>query len=106
MTLPARSAVVERPPISIVAPTLSNGSERDLSCEVVKIAHDAERAAQDLRASGKRGGIGSMIFRPIACFVRDYLVRGGWRDGPAGFAVAAMSAFAVFLKYAALVLSD
>lgn len=102
----ARSAVDERPPISMTQPTFDTGSAADLSCEVVKLAHDAERAAQDLRANGKRGGIGSMIFRPMWCFVRDYFVRGGWRQGPAGFAVAAMSAFSVFLKYAALVLSE
>jgi hypothetical protein len=72
----------------------------------MKIAHDAERAAQDLRARGMRSGVAALFFRPAACFLRCYVVRGGWRGGPAGFAVAAMSAFSVFLKYAALALSE
>jgi hypothetical protein len=106
MTFPARSAVAERLPIPKVPQTLCRESDRELSCEVMRIAHDAERAAQDFRARGGRGGIASLVLRPAACFLSCYFVRGGWRGGPAGFAVAAMSAFSVFLKYAALVLSE
>lgn len=76
---------------------------RDLSHQVVKIAQYAKWAAQDMRARGKKPSIGSMLFRPIWRFVRDYMVYSGWRDGRAGFIVATVSAFSVFLKYAALI---
>jgi glycosyltransferase involved in cell wall biosynthesis len=79
---------------------------RDLSHQVVKIAQYAKWGAQDLRAGGKQPSVAAMIFRPVWRFFRDYVLLGGWRDGAAGFVVATVSAFAVFLKYAALLLSE
>jgi glycosyltransferase involved in cell wall biosynthesis len=79
---------------------------RDLSHQVTKIAQYARWAAADMRASGRRGSVTAMITRPVWRFVRDYLVLSGWRDGAAGFIVATVSAFSVFLKYALLLLSD
>ena len=47
-----------------------------------------------------------MLVRPVWRFVRDYIVLSGWRDGSAGFILATVSAFSVFLKYAALLTCD
>jgi len=77
---------------------------RDLSHQVLKIAQYAKWAAQDQAARGKRGRVRDLLFRPPWRFVRDYIVYSGWRDGAAGFVVAAVSAFSVFLKYACLLL--
>jgi glycosyltransferase involved in cell wall biosynthesis len=77
---------------------------RDLSHQVVKIAQYAKWAAQDMRARGRRGSVPAMILRPFWRFFRDYILYSGWRDGRAGFIVAAVSAFSVFLKYAVLLL--
>ena len=43
-----------------------------------------------------------MIANPIAGFLRDYLLRGGFREGMAGFIVAVNCMFYVFWKYAKL----
>ena len=43
-----------------------------------------------------------MVSRPVWRFIRDYVFFSGWRDGAVGFIVAALSAFAAFLKYAFL----
>lgn len=75
---------------------------RDLSHQVVKIAQYAKWAAQDMHARGRRGSVASMLVRPGWRFVRDYFFYSGWRDGCPGFIVATVSAFSVFLKYAAL----
>ena len=39
---------------------------------------------------------------PPLAFLRNYVARGGFRDGPAGFIVSAMNAYYVFLKFAKL----
>jgi glycosyltransferase involved in cell wall biosynthesis len=79
---------------------------RDLSHQVTKIARYAKWAAQDMRAKGRRGSVSAMLVRPFWRFVRDYVVFSGWRDGVAGFVVAVVSAFSVFLKYALLLLEE
>lgn len=79
---------------------------RDLSHQLVKIAQYAKWSAQDMRARGRRGSIRSVVVNPAWRFIRDYVVYGGWRDGRAGFIVATVSSFAVFVKYATLLLTD
>ena len=78
----------------------------DLSHQVLKIAKYSKWAAQDLRARGRRGSLVDVIARPVWRFVRDYVFYSGWRDGRAGFIVAAVSAFSVFCKYASLLVGD
>lgn len=75
---------------------------RDLSHQIVKIAKYAKWAAEDMRARGRRGRVSDVVFRPAWRFIRDYFIYSGWRDGRAGFIVAAVSAFSVFCKYACL----
>jgi len=58
--------------------------------------------AGDLQEEGKRVGLCKMIANPIAGFLRDYILRGGFRDGMAGFIVAVNCMFYVFWKYAKL----
>jgi len=86
--------------------TLLHHPYRDLTHQVLKIATYAQWAALDLRARGRRAHIWDLIVRPPWRFVRDYVFYSGWRDGPAGFVVAAVSAFSVFLKYACLLMQS
>jgi len=75
---------------------------RDLAHHVSKIVKYAQWGADDLYARGRRAGLWELSVRPAWRFVRDFVVFSGWRDGTAGFVVAALSAFAAFLKYAFL----
>jgi glycosyltransferase involved in cell wall biosynthesis len=84
--------------------TLIHHPYRDLSHQIVKIAKYAKWAAEDMRSRGRRGSVFDMLTRPAWRFVRDYFMYSGWRDGRAGFVVATVSAFSVFLKYACLLL--
>jgi hypothetical protein len=43
-----------------------------------------------------------LLAKPLGVFLKAYLVKGGFRDGAAGFAVAVMGAVSVFFKYAKL----
>lgn len=75
---------------------------RDLAHHVAKIVKYAQWGADDLYARGRRAGVWELTARPAWRFVRDFVVFSGWRDGVVGFVVAALSAFAAFLKYAFL----
>lgn len=51
---------------------------------------------------GKKASIGTIIIKPIWKFLRDYIFKGGFLDGFAGFKVCSISAFATFTKYVKL----
>ncbi|HEY9225676.1 MAG TPA: glycosyltransferase family 2 protein [Gemmatimonadaceae bacterium] len=78
----------------------------DLSHQVVKIAKYAKWAAQDMQARGRRASLLDVLARPAWRFARDYVLYSGWRDGRAGFIVAAVSSFSVFCKYACLLMAE
>jgi len=58
--------------------------------------------AEDLLAQGQRPSLWKMIAHPLAGFLRDYVLRGGFREGVAGFVVAINCMAYVFWKYAKL----
>lgn len=59
-------------------------------------------AAAEAAAAGRRAGIADIMLKPLWTFVRDYVVRGGFRDGLAGFVVCRMNAHYTFMKYTTL----
>ena len=59
-------------------------------------------AARQMFESGRRSGPIQCALHPPAAFLRNYLLRGGFRDGSVGFSVSAMNAYYVFLKSAKL----
>ena len=62
----------------------------------------AALAAQYLYDKGKRAGPLAIFFHPIAAFIRAYLLKLGFLDGPQGLIIALFTAYGVFLKYAKL----
>jgi glycosyltransferase involved in cell wall biosynthesis len=82
--------------------TLLHHPYRDLGHQIMKIAQYARWSAEDMHARGRRARFSDVTSRPAWRFFRDYVVYAGWRDGAAGFVVAVVSAFSVFLKYASL----
>ena len=59
-------------------------------------------AARQMRESGRRAGWLELALHPPLAFLRNYVLRGGFRDGSAGLVVSAMNAYYVFLKFAKL----
>lgn len=58
--------------------------------------------AREAYADGRRATMWDLVTRPRWKFVRDYLFKGGFLDGAAGYQVCKISAFATFLKYSKL----
>jgi glycosyltransferase involved in cell wall biosynthesis len=59
-------------------------------------------AARQMREEGRRSGVLQIAGHPPLAFLRNYLLRGGARDGLVGLIVSAMNSYYVFLKFAKL----
>jgi glycosyltransferase involved in cell wall biosynthesis len=59
-------------------------------------------AAQQMFEDGRRAGWLDVLVHPRLAFFRNYVLRGGFRDGMPGLIVSAMNAYYVGLKFAKL----
>ena len=59
-------------------------------------------AADELSTKGRKSGIGAILFRPIATFVKMYLLKRGFLDGVEGLMLCLLSSGYVAMKYAKL----
>jgi glycosyltransferase involved in cell wall biosynthesis len=75
---------------------------RDVAHHVSTIDRYTTLAAEQMWEEGRRAGPLDLVAHPPAAFLRNYLLRGGARDGTAGFVVSALNAYYVFLKFAKL----
>ena len=57
-------------------------------------------AAKEIRKSSGRAGLFSLTIKPIATFIKMYLIRRGFLDGRRGLILATLYGFYTFLKYA------
>ena len=55
-----------------------------------------------MHEAGRRAGVLQLAGHPPLAFLRNYLARGGIRDGVPGFIISALNAYYVFLKFAKL----
>jgi len=64
--------------------------------------HYATLAARKAHDSGRRISAFGVWLKPKWAFIRNYLLKGGFLDGHAGYIVCRMAAFYTFVKYALL----
>jgi glycosyltransferase involved in cell wall biosynthesis len=89
-------------PVGTLTGELLHYPYRDIAHHLETINRYTALAANDLFDRGRRAGVVDLITHPPLAFARNYLLRGGVRDGAAGFVVSAMNAYYVFLKFAKL----
>lgn len=77
-------------------------SYHSLEDHLKQINHFTTIACRELQLKGKRTGLTPMLVKPPFKFLQMYILKSGWRDGFAGFCLAVLSAYAVFVKYAKL----
>jgi (heptosyl)LPS beta-1,4-glucosyltransferase len=75
---------------------------RDIAHHLQTIDRYTTLAASAMRERGRRVGLAGLVARPAGAFLRNYLVRGGWRDGSVGLIVSVLNSYYVFLKFAKL----
>ena len=74
----------------------------DIADHLETIDRYSTYAARQLQEGGRRSGLAHLVFHPPLAFLRNYIARGGFRDGMPGFVVSTMNAYYVFLKFAKL----
>jgi len=77
-------------------------SYRSVAEYVERMNRYTDLAAEGLALRGRRVPWARLLVSPPATFLKLWVVRGGFLDGPRGLVVAAGSAFYVFLKYVKL----
>jgi glycosyltransferase involved in cell wall biosynthesis len=81
---------------------LQHYAYRDISHHLATIDRYTTLAAEQWLAEGRRTSGFEMLVHPRLAFLRNYLLRGGFRDGAAGLLVSRLNAYYVFLKFAKL----
>lgn len=75
---------------------------RDISDHLETINRYTTLAARQMSEAGRSTGLFRIVCHPPMAFLRNYIGRGGFRDGIPGLIVSSMNAYYVFLKLAKL----
>jgi hypothetical protein len=75
---------------------------RDIADHLETIDRYTTLAARQMHEDGRRAGLLQLAGHPPLAFLRNYIVRGGIRDGVPGFIISSMNAYYVFQKFAKL----
>jgi glycosyltransferase involved in cell wall biosynthesis len=81
---------------------LQHFAYRDISDHLETIDRYTTYAARQMNEAGQRAGLLRLSGHPPLAFLRNYLLKGGIRDGLPGLVISAMNAYYVFLKFAKL----
>ena len=81
---------------------LQHYAYRDIAHHLQTMDRYTTLAAQQLYEDGRRANWIDILITPRLTFFRNYVVRGGFRDGMAGLVISAMNAYYVGLKFAKL----
>jgi glycosyltransferase involved in cell wall biosynthesis len=75
---------------------------RDIAHHVQTIDRYTTLAARQMAEHGRRAGLLDIAVRPPLAFLRNYVVRGGFRDAGPGLVVSLLNSYYVMLKFAKL----
>lgn len=74
----------------------------DVSQHLTRMNHYTSLSADQMFAQGRRARAWHLVLHPPAAFLRNYVARGGMRDGVPGLIVSLTGAIYVLLKYVKL----
>ena len=81
---------------------LQHYAYRDLAHHLQTMDRYTTLAARQMHEDGRRAGWFHVLIHPRLAFFRNYVLRGGFRDGMPGLIVSVMNAYYVGLKFAKL----
>jgi glycosyltransferase involved in cell wall biosynthesis len=81
---------------------LEHYSYRNLSDHLDRINAYSTLAAKQMYEGGRRANAFDLLAHPPAAFLRNYILRRGFREGMAGLTLSIVNAYSVFLKFAKL----
>ena len=89
-------------PVVYLKSELQHHPYKNLSEHLIRMDRYTTLAAQQMHAQGKRATWAQLFFHPRFAFVRNYFLKGGFRDGKAGLVISLVNSYYVFLKFAKL----
>ncbi len=89
-------------PVERLAGRLLHWNYRNLSDHIQTMDRFSARMARSLADSGVEFRLRDLLLRPLARFLKGYLLRQGFRRGIPGLVVSLAGAYYVFMKYAKL----
>jgi glycosyltransferase involved in cell wall biosynthesis len=89
-------------PVRDLKSDLQHYAYRDLSHHFQSMDRYTTLAAQQMYQDGRRAGWFDVLIHPRLAFFRNYVLRGGFRDGMPGLIVSVMNSYYVSLKFAKL----
>lgn len=89
-------------PVASLKGDLHHYTYRDISDHLATIDKFTTIAAREMHARGRGHPLAHMLLNSLGKFLKMYLLRLGFLDGLAGFVVAVLASYYVFLKYAKL----
>lgn len=78
---------------------LQHFAYRSVAHHIGTINRYTSLAAEDMLRQGRRASLANVMIHPGLAFLRNYVLRGGLRDGAPGLIVSTMNAFYVFAKF-------
>jgi glycosyltransferase involved in cell wall biosynthesis len=75
---------------------------RDLSHHLQTVDRYTTLAARQMYQQGRRAGAIDLLIHPPVAFLRNYILRAGFRDGKAGLIISLVNSYYVMLKFAKL----
>lgn len=90
--LPVHEAVEAARAPRLLPGSILHHSYADCADVVQRTARYARLKAEIIRAKGQHVATWTLPFRGLGAFLKSYVIRGGWRDGAAGFVIAASRA--------------
>jgi glycosyltransferase involved in cell wall biosynthesis len=91
------SVELSQPP-GLLRHEIQHYAYRDVSHHLATIDRYTTLAAKQWMADGRRTSALAAVVHPPLAFLRNYVLRGGFRDGAAGLLVSALNSYYVFLK--------
>ncbi|MBA3269708.1 MAG: glycosyltransferase family 2 protein [Acidobacteria bacterium] len=95
-------SVTAEGPVGRLRGELQHYAYRDIAHHLQTMDRYTTLAARQMYADGRRATWVDVLVTPRLTFFRNYILRGGFRDGMAGLVISAMNSYYVGLKFAKL----
>jgi glycosyltransferase involved in cell wall biosynthesis len=99
---PVHESLIVDGSVGVLRHELLHFPYRDVSDHLRKIDRYTSLAAQHMLQQNQKGGVASIVVYPPAAFLRNYVARGGFRQGSTGLIISALNSYYVLLKFVKL----
>ena len=96
------SVKVETGVVGYLKSELQHYPYKDLSEHLIRMDRYTTLAARQMFEKGKRATRLELLFHPPIAFARNYILKGGFRDGKPGLIISLVNSYYVMLKFAKL----